>query len=145
MYSVRVWWSFCEGVCEGVYSVRVWWSFGFGRGGRSIVTSGKKKCPPPGSHVFQGTETVFEIKPRYPNVISRVVKRLYYSHINKTALPLTAMFQGSRAYDGQTDGGDNHNKPVNSQLTLPTKHKLYVSGCGTINTNCIRNNKTLSV
>ncbi|KAH3715996.1 hypothetical protein DPMN_058712, partial [Dreissena polymorpha] len=29
--------------------------------------------------------------------------------------------------DGQTDGGDNHNEPVNSQLTLPTKHKLYVS------------------
>ncbi|KAH3711311.1 hypothetical protein DPMN_070816 [Dreissena polymorpha] len=45
--------------------------------------------------------------------------------------------------DGQTDGGDNHNEPVNSQLTLPTKHKLYVSGCGTIYTNCIRNNKTL--
>ncbi|KAH3839347.1 hypothetical protein DPMN_112776 [Dreissena polymorpha] len=47
--------------------------------------------------------------------------------------------------DGQTDGGDNHNEPVNSQLTLPTKHKLYVSGCGTIYTNCIRNNKTLRV
>ncbi|KAH3799086.1 hypothetical protein DPMN_152689 [Dreissena polymorpha] len=45
--------------------------------------------------------------------------------------------------DGQTDGGDNHNEPVNSQLTLPTKHKLYVSGCGTIYTNCIRNYKTL--
>ncbi|KAH3814424.1 hypothetical protein DPMN_142922 [Dreissena polymorpha] len=50
-------------------------------------------------------------------------------------------FQGSSVYG--TDGGDNHNEPVNSQLTLPTKHKLYVSGCGTIYTNCIRNNKTL--
>ncbi|KAH3859645.1 hypothetical protein DPMN_102464 [Dreissena polymorpha] len=47
--------------------------------------------------------------------------------------------------DGQTDVGDNHNEPVNSQLTLPTKHKLYVSGCGTIYTNCIRNYKTLRV
>ncbi|KAH3797816.1 hypothetical protein DPMN_151404 [Dreissena polymorpha] len=55
-------------------------------------------------------------------------------------------FQGSMARtDGQTDGGDNHNEPVNSQLTLPTKHKLYVSGCGTIYTNCIRNYKTLRV
>ncbi|KAH3738237.1 hypothetical protein DPMN_044867 [Dreissena polymorpha] len=53
-------------------------------------------------------------------------------------------FQGSMARtDGQTDGGDNRNKPVNSQLTLPTKHKLYVSGRGNIYTNCIRNNKTL--
>ncbi|KAH3839346.1 hypothetical protein DPMN_112775 [Dreissena polymorpha] len=57
-----------------------------------------------------------------------------------------APFQGSMARtDGQTDGGDNHNEPVNSQLTLSTKHKLYVSGCGTIYTNCIRNNKTLRV
>ncbi|KAH3709983.1 hypothetical protein DPMN_069449 [Dreissena polymorpha] len=47
--------------------------------------------------------------------------------------------------DGQTDCGDNHNEPVNSQLTLPTKHKLYVSGCGTIYTNCIRNNKRFRV
>ncbi|KAH3770037.1 hypothetical protein DPMN_171316 [Dreissena polymorpha] len=47
--------------------------------------------------------------------------------------------------DRQTDGGDNHNEPVNSQLTLPTKHKLYVSVCGTIYTNCIRNKKTLRV
>ncbi|KAH3824814.1 hypothetical protein DPMN_126667 [Dreissena polymorpha] len=59
---------------------------------------------------------------------------------------LCGLFQGSMARtDGQTDGGDNHNEPVNSQLTLPTKHKLYVSGCGTIYTNCIRNNKTLRV
>ncbi|KAH3705170.1 hypothetical protein DPMN_080236 [Dreissena polymorpha] len=57
---------------------------------------------------------------------------------------LCGLFQGSMARtDGQTDGGDNHNEPVNSQLTLPTKHKLYVSGCGTIYTNCIRNYKTL--
>ncbi|KAH3738069.1 hypothetical protein DPMN_044677 [Dreissena polymorpha] len=56
------------------------------------------------------------------------------------------VFQGSMARtDGQTDVGDNHNEPVNSQLTLPTKHKLYVSGCGTIYTNCIRNYKTLRV
>ncbi|KAH3717189.1 hypothetical protein DPMN_059969 [Dreissena polymorpha] len=47
--------------------------------------------PPPGSHVFQGTETVFEIQPRYLNVISREVKRFYYSNIWKTALHLTAM------------------------------------------------------
>ncbi|KAH3704996.1 hypothetical protein DPMN_080058 [Dreissena polymorpha] len=59
---------------------------------------------------------------------------------------VVCQFQGSMARtDGQTDGGDNHNEPVNSQLTLPTKHKLYVSGCGTIYTNCIRNNKTLRV
>ncbi|KAH3881218.1 hypothetical protein DPMN_005141 [Dreissena polymorpha] len=59
---------------------------------------------------------------------------------------LCGLFQGSMARtDGQTDGGDNHNEPVNSQLTLPTKHKLYVSVCGTIYTNCIRNNKTLRV
>ncbi|KAH3689588.1 hypothetical protein DPMN_175416 [Dreissena polymorpha] len=58
--------------------------------------------------------------------------------------PSWRQFQGSMARtDGQTDGGDNHNEPVNSQLTLPTKHKLYVSGCGTIYTNCIRNYKTL--
>ncbi|KAH3807319.1 hypothetical protein DPMN_135656 [Dreissena polymorpha] len=57
---------------------------------------------------------------------------------------LCGLFQGSMARtDGQTDVGDNHNEPVNSQLTLPTKHKLYVSGCGTIYTNCIRNYKTL--
>ncbi|KAH3741199.1 hypothetical protein DPMN_047919 [Dreissena polymorpha] len=57
---------------------------------------------------------------------------------------VVCQFQGSMARtDGQTDGGDNHNEPVNSQLTLPTKHKLYVSGCGTIYTNCIRNYKTL--
>ncbi|KAH3814912.1 hypothetical protein DPMN_143429 [Dreissena polymorpha] len=59
---------------------------------------------------------------------------------------VVCQFQGSMARtDGQTDCGDNHNEPVNSQLTLPTKHKLYVSGCGTIFTNCIRNNKTLRV
>ncbi|KAH3720971.1 hypothetical protein DPMN_063883 [Dreissena polymorpha] len=59
---------------------------------------------------------------------------------------VVCQFQGSMARtDGQTDGGDNHNEPVNSQLTLPTKHKLYVSGCGTIYTNCIRNNMTLRV
>ncbi|KAH3816939.1 hypothetical protein DPMN_118464 [Dreissena polymorpha] len=59
---------------------------------------------------------------------------------------VVCQFQGSMARtDGQTDGGDNHNEPVNSQLTLPTKHKLYVSGCGTIYTNCIKNNKTLRV
>ncbi|KAH3825523.1 hypothetical protein DPMN_127400 [Dreissena polymorpha] len=59
---------------------------------------------------------------------------------------VVCQFQGSMARtDGQTDGGDNHNEPVNSQLTLPTKHKLYVSVCGTIYTNCIRNNKTLRV
>ncbi|KAH3878786.1 hypothetical protein DPMN_002685 [Dreissena polymorpha] len=56
---------------------------------------------------------------------------------------VVCQFQGSSAYG--TDGGDNHNEPVNSQLTLPTKHKLYVSGCGAIYTNCIRNNKTLRV
>ncbi|KAH3701328.1 hypothetical protein DPMN_076312 [Dreissena polymorpha] len=64
--------------------------------------------------------------------------------LNYNSKTLQKRFQGSMAKtDGQTDGGDNHNEPVNSQLTLPTKHKLYVSGCGTIYTNCIRNNKTL--
>ncbi|KAH3810941.1 hypothetical protein DPMN_139340 [Dreissena polymorpha] len=59
---------------------------------------------------------------------------------------VVCQFQGSMARtDGQTDVGDNHNEPVNSQLTLPTKHKLYVSGCGTIYTNCIGNYKTLRV
>ncbi|KAH3893401.1 hypothetical protein DPMN_017548 [Dreissena polymorpha] len=34
---------------------------------------------------------------------------------------VVCQFQGSMARtDGQTDGGDNHNEPVNSQLTLPT-------------------------
>jgi len=31
----------------------------------------------------------------------------------------------------------NKDKPVKSQLPLPTKHELYVSGCGTIDTNCM--------
>ncbi|KAH3818279.1 hypothetical protein DPMN_119882 [Dreissena polymorpha] len=30
----------------------------------------------------------------------------------------------------------NKYKPVKCQLPLPTKHELYVSGCGTIHTNC---------
>ena len=33
----------------------------------------------------------------------------------------------------------NKDKPVKCQLLLPTKHKLYVSGRGTIHTNCTGN------
>ncbi|KAH3795017.1 hypothetical protein DPMN_148562 [Dreissena polymorpha] len=55
-----------------------------------------RKMPPPGSHVFQGTETVFEIQPRYVNVISKEVKRFYYSYIRKTASSLTAMVLSGR-------------------------------------------------
>ncbi|KAH3769907.1 hypothetical protein DPMN_171188 [Dreissena polymorpha] len=36
----------------------------------------------------------------------------------------------------------NKDKPVQCQLPLTTKHKLYVSGRGTIDTNCMGNCKT---
>ncbi|KAH3876197.1 hypothetical protein DPMN_000033 [Dreissena polymorpha] len=39
----------------------------------------------------------------------------------------------------------NKDKPVKGQLLLPTKHKLYVSGRGTIHTNCTGNCLTARV
>ncbi|KAH3755498.1 hypothetical protein DPMN_190194 [Dreissena polymorpha] len=39
----------------------------------------------------------------------------------------------------------NKDKPVKCQLLLPTKHKLYVSGRGTIHTNCTGNCMTARV
>ncbi|KAH3795734.1 hypothetical protein DPMN_149293 [Dreissena polymorpha] len=39
----------------------------------------------------------------------------------------------------------NKDKPVQCQLPLKTKHKLYVSGHGTIDTNCMGNCTTASV
>ncbi|KAH3724390.1 hypothetical protein DPMN_050207 [Dreissena polymorpha] len=39
----------------------------------------------------------------------------------------------------------NKDKPVKCQLQLPTKHELYVSGRGTINTTCTENYTTARV
>ncbi|KAH3848723.1 hypothetical protein DPMN_003664 [Dreissena polymorpha] len=39
----------------------------------------------------------------------------------------------------------NKEKPVKCQLPLPTKHELYVSGRGAINTNCTGNCSTARI
>jgi len=62
----------------------------------------RKTAPPPGSHVFQQTRTIFKLirdivrtnvltkfhEDWTINVTSRVLTRFYYSHIRKTAPPL---------------------------------------------------------
>ncbi|KAH3853416.1 hypothetical protein DPMN_095939 [Dreissena polymorpha] len=69
---------------------------------RKINVPSIKKCPAPGSHVFQPTVIIFELfqdiigmnlltkfhEDRTVNVASRVLTRLYYSHIRKIAPPL---------------------------------------------------------
>ncbi|KAH3739437.1 hypothetical protein DPMN_046089 [Dreissena polymorpha] len=61
-----------------------------------------KNAPPPGSHVFQPTNIIFELfqdiigmnlltkfhEDRTVNVASRVLTRFYFSHIRKNAPPL---------------------------------------------------------
>ncbi|KAH3769950.1 hypothetical protein DPMN_171229 [Dreissena polymorpha] len=49
-----------------------------------------KNSPPPGGHVFQPTDIIFELfyEDRTINVASRVLTRFCYSHIRKNAPPL---------------------------------------------------------
>ncbi|KAH3810635.1 hypothetical protein DPMN_139029 [Dreissena polymorpha] len=126
--------------------------------GMNLLT--KKNVPPLGSHVFQANVNIFELiqdiietnllykfhEDWTINVASRELKRQMLTPHNAqrtTDITRSQKLTMSRLCSSELKGVyKNKGKPVQSKLTLPTKHKLYVSGRSTINTFCIRNYTT---
>ncbi|KAH3885745.1 hypothetical protein DPMN_009742 [Dreissena polymorpha] len=137
--------------------------------GMNLLT--KKNVPPLGSHVFQANVKIFELiqdiietnllykfhEDWTINVASRELKRqMLTPHKAQRTTDITrsqkltmsrlcstiCRFTSSKSTQRDCINGRNKGKPVQSKLTLPTKHKLYVSGRSTINTFCIRNYTT---
>ncbi|KAH3773271.1 hypothetical protein DPMN_174630 [Dreissena polymorpha] len=127
------------------------------RGGHTInVASRVKNAPPLGSHVFQANVKIFELiqdiietnlltkfhEDWTINVASKELKRQMLTPHNAQRTTDKTRSQKLTMSTLCSTICRNKGKPVQSKLTLPTKHKLYVSGRSTINTFCIRNYTT---